>query len=274
VDHVEQSHPFDKATQLTGEAGEYKGHTSEDYANMVGPFGGVTAATLLKSAMKHPDCQGEPLSLTVNYAAPLSDGEFDIKADPVRTNRSTQHWIIQLFQKNEVMLTCTAVFANRRKTWSILEAPFPSVPAAKEIPSMPTMGLPAWVGSYDIRTVQGELSILSDKTPEELDNSVTLQWIQDNPKRNLDFLSLTAICDAFFPRIYIRRKEMVPIGTVSLTVYFHVDSETLNQHGDQEVLGHARALRFNDGFFDQTGEIWTPGGKLLATTSQIVYYRK
>src|SRR5699024_12584172 len=67
-----------------------------------------------------------------------------------RSSDLTQHWIIQLFQKNEVMLTCTAVFANRRKTWSILEAPFPSVPAAKEIPSMPTMGLPAWVGSYDI----------------------------------------------------------------------------------------------------------------------------
>ncbi|UXS59701.1 hypothetical protein [Staphylococcus ureilyticus] len=42
------AHPFDIATSLKQqEIGVYHGHTSDDYANMVGPFGGVIASTLL-----------------------------------------------------------------------------------------------------------------------------------------------------------------------------------------------------------------------------------
>lgn len=274
MNFTEQNHPFDIATQLTGESGSYYGRTSERYANMVGPFGGVTAATLLRSVMDHPERRGEPVSLTINYAAPVSEGDFNIKATPARTNRSAQHWFIELYQENHIIITGTAVFATRRETWSSTEAQFPSVPTAEEVERFPSEGLPSWVHSYDMRIVQGAPFALSQSDTEDTSDSVTLQWIQDEPRRPIDFLSLTAMCDAFFPRIYVRRKQMVPIGTVSLTVYFHVGSETLIEHGDKEVLGHARALQFNDGFFDQTGEMWTPEGRLLATTSQFVYYKE
>lgn len=267
----DQSHPFDMATKLTGESGNYRGHTSEHYANMVGPFGGIIAATLLRAAMDHPARIGEPLSLTINYAAPIAAGDFAIKARPARTNRSTQHWIIELFQHDQTLITGTAVFANRRQTWSATEVPFPSVPAAKEVESLAVEGVPAWVKNYDIRFIQGGLDLFSQTKTSD---SVTTQWIRDEPRRTLDFLSLTAICDAFFPRIYVRRKQIMPASTVSLTVYFHADSAALTAHGDREVLGQARALRFHDGFFDQTAEIWTPDGSLLATTSQIVYFKE
>ncbi|WP_432421005.1 hypothetical protein [Nocardia cyriacigeorgica] len=43
-------HQFDAATTLTpGESGVPTGRTTADYAHMVGPFGGVTAATLRRS---------------------------------------------------------------------------------------------------------------------------------------------------------------------------------------------------------------------------------
>jgi hypothetical protein len=71
-------HPFDEAIQLTPQGDHYRGQTSPKYANMVGPFGGVTAATLLRAVMDHPECQGEPLALTVNFAAPVADGAFDL----------------------------------------------------------------------------------------------------------------------------------------------------------------------------------------------------
>ena len=41
-------HPFDQAIALAASAdGRYSGATSPAYANMVGPFGGITAATAL-----------------------------------------------------------------------------------------------------------------------------------------------------------------------------------------------------------------------------------
>lgn len=274
MNYNKQNHPFDTATQLTGESGIYYGCTSECYANMVGPFGGIIAATLLRAVMEHPERKGDPVSLTINYTAPVLDGNFSIKAIPTRTNRSTQHWYIELCQDKGIIITGTAVFASRRKTWSSTERNFPNVPSAKEVKNFSSEGLPPWVYNYDMRIIQGTPLALSQPNPKNTSDSVTLQWIQDEPRRPIDFLSLTAMCDAFFPRIYVRRKQMVPVGTVSLTVYFHINSEVLTKHGDKEVLGHARALQFYNRFFDQTAELWSPEGKLLTTTSQLVYYKE
>ena len=62
-------------------------------------------------------------------------------------------------------------------------------------------------------------------------------------------------------------------GTISLTSYFHADQPELNALGGDFVLGTARADRFSDGFFDQSAQLWTRDGVLLATTYQIVYFK-
>src|SRR5882757_4439671 len=111
-------HPFDTATLLESlPDGSFRGHTSPAYANMVGPFGGVTAACLLQAPMRHTARLGDPVALTVNFAAGLADGEFHVAARALRTNRSTQHWAIELSQGGEVAASATAVFALRRETW-------------------------------------------------------------------------------------------------------------------------------------------------------------
>ena len=92
-------HPLDAATRLTaGDDGRLIGQTHPAYANMVGPFGGVIAATMLNAVPTHPERLGDPVGLTVNYAGPIADGGFEIDARAVRTNRSTQHWTMSLAQ--------------------------------------------------------------------------------------------------------------------------------------------------------------------------------
>src|SRR5690349_13351461 len=113
-------HPFDAAVALTVNGdGLSTGATSPAYANMVGPFGGTTAAVLLNAALSHPQRAGTPIALTVNYASATADGAFDVAATPVRLNRSTQHWRMELRQAGEVVANATAVFAQRRETWSV-----------------------------------------------------------------------------------------------------------------------------------------------------------
>lgn len=267
-----QQHPFDDATKLRKEGNIFIGKTSPKYANMVGPFGGIIAATLLRAALEHPKREGEPVALTVNYAAPISDGEFKIHVSPARTNRSTQHWTIELTQEEKTVITATALFAKRQKTWTSTEAQMPEVASADLIPSLPAEGLPDWVQNYDMRIVQG-FPDLTNPDAEEAKTSITKQWVKDQPERPLDFLSLASMSDSFFPRVFIRRNKMVPAGTVSLTIYFHADAECLASYEAKPILGKAWANRFYDGFFDQSAEMWSEDGKLLATTNQIVYYR-
>lgn len=277
------SHAFDAAIALTALGGDrFEGHTSDAYWNMVGPFGGTTAATALHAVLLHPARLGEPVALTVNYAAALARGRFVIVARAVRTNRSTQHWSIELLQDDAqgapaVVLTGSAVTALRRATWGIDDAPMPAVPAADAVQGPPWIAPIEWIKRYEVVQLDGPLpqqwdGVLSDAPPDRA--SLSRLWMRDAPPRPLDHCALTALADVFFPRIYLRRRRRVPAGTVSMTVYFHADEATLRATGDGHVLGQARAHGFGAGFHDQSACLWNAAGQLLATSVQVVYYKE
>jgi hypothetical protein len=267
-------HALDRAIMLEPQGdGIYQGRTSADYANMIGPFGGATAATVMQALMLHPQRLGEVVALTLNYAGPVADGAFIIETRIVRTNRSTQHWTIELRQGSEVALTATAVSATRRDTWGGTELRFPGVVPPAAIAPMEPVEWAAWARNYDMRFMRGSPEGLPADGSGSKD-SLSQLWIRDEPPRALDFASLTAICDAFFPRLFLRRPKMVPVGTVSLTIYFHADGNALAAQGTQPVLAVAQAQHFSQGYFDQSAQIWSKNGLPLATTHQVVYYKQ
>lgn len=268
------NHPFDRAVALepTAHADRFLGHVSQDYWNMVGPYGGITAATLVRAVQQHGACLGEPLSLTVNYAAALGAGDFEVEARPARTNRSTQHWQITVTQAGAVVTTGTAITAVRRATWSGTGLPMPAVPAPGDVPRahMGPARLP-WLERYDMRFIEGGL-------PQEWDgresDSLTRLWVRDEPARALDFCSLAALADVFFPRVWLRRARHTPAGTVSITVYFHAGREELAAAGTGHLLAQARGQEFRNGFCDQSAQLWSEAGTMLATTNQVVYFKE
>jgi hypothetical protein len=82
-----------------------------------------------------------------------------------------------------------------------------------------------------------------------------------------------AMSDAFFARIFHAKRKLVPFGTVSLTTYFHADTADLAAEDINRVLAVADASIFHKSFGDQHGELWSPSGRLLATTTQITYFK-
>jgi acyl-CoA thioesterase len=273
------THPFDAAIALAPSGPDaFIGHSHPAYWNMIGPFGGLTAAMALNAVLQHPQRLGEPISLTVNFAGPVGQGPITARARPARTNRSTQHWWVELLQTDadgseQVSTTATVVTAARRPTWGASDAAMPTVPAPDGLPRSERGGTPvAWIARYEVRSLQGDLPREWDG--QTSDDSLTRWWLRDNPPRPLDFASLTAMADVFFPRVWLRRATRVPVGTVSMTVYFHADGAQLAASGDSHLLAEARALNFRHGFFDQTGLLWNAQGHLLCSTHQIVYYKE
>jgi acyl-CoA thioesterase len=261
----------DQAVALHSTApGHYTGATQAAWQNMVGPFGGITAAVMMQAVMQHPQLLGLPVSLTVNFCAGVAEGAFNIVARPARTNRSTQHWMVEMLQNGEVVTTATAVTAIRRSTWSSDETVMPSVPPPEAVERKSFAPMP-WVQRFDMRPIVGDLPLVWDGSESE---SLSRLWARDAQARALDFVSLTAISDLFFPRVFLRRAVRVPIGTVSMTVYFHLGQEELQAVGNGYVLGQARAQRFFNGFFDHSAQLWSQAGTLLATTHQVVYYKE
>src|SRR3954465_4481171 len=125
--HAKLPHPFDDATRITAGDSSWQGHTSDDYWAFVGPFGGATAATILRALIEHPQRAGDPLALTVNYCAPIAQGPFDLDARLVEPTPPSPHGCVGLSQGNgEVATLATAVFAERRPSWSHQQAAMPT----------------------------------------------------------------------------------------------------------------------------------------------------
>lgn len=275
-------HPFDEAVRLQLQAdGSFLGHTHPSWANMVGPFGGITAATVVQAIVDHPQCLGAPVAVTLNYLSGIADGAFSLRLRIARTNRSTQHWMFEIVQtaadgSTDCVLTGTAMTAARRETWGVNDMPMPAVPAAHSLPdNLAKVGM-KWFGIYDMRVVIGAVPTEWDgsenpASPEQA--SLTQLWVRDRAGRALDFAALTASADIFAPRIWTRRSKWTPAGTVSMTVYFHADQAQLAAVGSGYVLAQARGQVFRNGFFDQSACLWSEAGVPLATTHQLVYFK-
>jgi acyl-CoA thioesterase len=266
------THVFDQAIALERQAnGHWLGHTSPGYANMMGPYGGISAAQLLNAVLLHPERLGDPVALTVNFAAAVADGAFEIQARAARTNRSTQHWMIEMVQDGQTVLTATAMTAVRRETWGQNEVPMPELPAPMQVERAAVRAPMEFVQRYEQRYLVGGLPQAWDGSGE---HSLTQLWVRDTPPRALDYASLAAVADVFIPRVFVRRATRVPTGTVSMTVYFHATTAQLAETGSGFLLGQARAQAYRDGYFDQTAQLWNEAGTLMATSHQIVYYKE
>jgi acyl-CoA thioesterase len=264
-------HPFDDATRVTAGDSRWQGRTSADYWAFVGPFGGCTAATILRALIDHPQRSGDPLALTVNYCAPIAEGAFDLDVRLVKANRSSQHWCVELSQDSgEVATLATAVFAERRPSWSHQQSAYPEATPPEQTLPYAKVAAP-WVKQYDFRFIEGEPKRGGPSAAPP--DSHSKLWIGDRVPRKIDMLSLMSMSDAFFARIFHVRRELVPFGTVSLTTYFHASADDLAAEDIIRVLGVADARIFNKSYGDQNGELWSPNGKLLTTTTQIGYFK-
>lgn len=272
------THPFDEALGLTSLGTTapngtctWKGRTHPLYQNMVGPYGGLSAAQALQAVLQHPALLGQPVALTVNFAAAIADGDFVVEATPVRTNRSTQHWSVVIMQADSIVLSATVMTATRRATWSATDLPAPDVAKPSALPRASTEGRPTWFQRYDMRFCTGNMPEPWNGSEHE---SLTQVWVRDDPGRTLDITSLAAMCDVFYPRIWLRRATPTPAGTVTLTSYFHVGASELAAANSGYLLAQARGVRYFNGYFDQSAQLWSEAGVLLATSHQLVYFKE
>ncbi len=261
-------HLFDDATKVTAGDSRWQGHTSDDYWAFVGPFGGCTAATILRALIEHPQAAGDPVAMTVNYCAPVAKAPFDLDVRLVKANRSSQHWCVEMSQDGgEVSTLATAVFAERRPSWSHPQAKFPGAKPSRR--RYPTRMSP--------RPGSSNMTSASSRASRSAALGGRGQVFQAVDRRSRAAQGRHAVADGdvgrFFARIFHAKRELVPFGTVSLTTYFHVDAADLAAEDTTHVLGVADAKIFHKSYGDKNGELWSPGGRLLATTTQIAYFK-
>ena len=265
-------HLFDDATRVTAGDSRWQGKTSPDYWAFVGPFGGCTAATILRALIDHPQRAGDPLSLTVNFCAPIARRGVRSRRPPGQG----QPLEPALVRGDDARRRRRRDAGDRRvrRAPPVLVAPaggFPGATPFEQTRPYPNTPM-TWTQQYDFRFVEGEPKFYGSPASSPLD-AYSKQWIGDRVPRKIDMLSLMSMSDAFFGRIFLARRELMPFGTVSITTYFHAASDDLAAEDITRVLAVADAKIFHKSYGDQNGELWSPSGRLLATTTQIAYFK-
>ena len=125
---------------------------------MAGPFGGTTAAVLLRAALLEQPDGVEPVALTVNYCAALVKGAFRIGVREMRRGKSVGHVSVQLTQGDTIAATASVVLARRRDTWAHQVAAMPDVPPPDQVAPIDSSSRPLpWLQRYEFRFVRGAL---------------------------------------------------------------------------------------------------------------------
>jgi hypothetical protein len=130
-----------------------------------------------------------------------------------------------------------------------------------------------WLGQFEFRFCEGAI----DPRPYaegEARSPRSIVWLSQRPQRQLDLLGLAALSDVFFVRIIQVRGMRGPMGTVTLTTYFHCTQEELDDLGSSPVLGVADAQIFRRNFHDQRCQLWSADGRLLASGVQMAWYKE
>lgn len=269
-------HPLDHATTLVSAGPDVlSGVTSDAYWNFAGPFGGYTAALLMRAVMDDARRLGPPVAQTVNYCAPIVKGPFEITVTLQRSGKATQHWSLELRQGGSVAATASIICANRRETFAHAVAAMPSVPPPEAVPAMAAPSRLPWLASYDFRFIEGGPRFGEPAMAAgDLGGSRTMLWLKDRPDRALDYVSLAALCDCFILRLIQMRGTMVPMSTVSMTSYFHALPDDLARQGTAHLLGVADAKNFAANFHDQSMDLWGADGRLIASGVQTVWYKE
>ena len=267
------THPFDRSLALEALGpNTWYSLSSPLYWNAIGPYGGWIAAMLLHAVQSEPSAQGEPVALQAQFAGPIRQAPFTLVTSCLRQNRSTAFWRSELRQADaagneNVCAHASITLSQWRTTRTISDAVMPMAPPALDLAVAPArrFRIPEFVKRYDFRPVRGILG-------QEQSDMNTLMWVRDAELRGLDARSVTALCDAPVPSIWLRMATPVLITTVVYNIFFRASQAQLTAAGDGHVLLESRSAAGIAGFFDQDTNVWSEGGVLLAQSQQLAWF--
>ena len=235
-----------------------------------GLWGGYAIGLAIRVLESEPDVVGEPLSLTLTYAAALPAGPLDIRTRRLRQGGSVGVWEVEVLPggSEQVGVHAMATMARRPSTPPFAFATMPEAPDPLSLPEW-SFGEPSQhygSSAFERRTLEGF-------PPSPGGNSRSLAWVRSR-KGPMDKAMLGMVTDHSPPRAMYALGRAVGTTTLSLTVYLHATAEELAEVGEDFILIECEGRVGSRGASDERSSYWSRSGKLLATSEQLAWYRE
>ena len=233
-----------------------------------GPNGGYVAAIVLRAMTDRVgDAARAPRSLTLHYVAPAEVGPVQITTSIERVGRSLTSISARLHQGDRLVALAMAAFSAPRPGPEFCDLEMPVVASPDQIGPMPVHpDAPAIAHRWDMRWAIGEQP-WQDTPPAR--EAVAGGWIRLEEPQVLDACAVAAITDAWIPPVFSRLREQIVVPTIDLTVHFRASLPLPSASADEFLLAVFRTDAANEGYLEESGEVWSSDGTLMAQSRQL-----
>ncbi len=247
--------------------GLWRGRASPDHEANTGMFGGWTAALLAHAVLSDPKSEGSLSAINVNYLNRVPPGAaLSLRTSLIGGGRSLSHWRADLALAEDGALVATAMvtLANRRETLRFTEKQMPAAAAPETLAEFHPPG------KFGATTeVRGSIGANCFNLP----STRSLAWQRDTTGRRIDAVQLIYLSDVGWPRIFALSDGPRPSSTVIMSVYVHAAAEELAACGDDYILCDMIGTRIEQATVGSQADLWSRNGALLATTTQLCWFR-
>jgi acyl-CoA thioesterase len=229
-----------------------------------GPNGGYLAALVLRAVQAEvADPPRRPRACTFHYLRPPVEGLCEVAVTIERVGRGLTTASARLVQGGRECLVALVALGVDRPGPEVHDHRAPSVPAPDEAPARPApppgaVDIP-FRHRFDVRPAIGTPPFTAGADAE------TGGWIRTRDGDPIDDLLLVALTDAWPPAIFARLEAPVGVPTIELTVHLRGAPSP----GSEWCLVRFRTLEVGAGYLEETGEVWSTDGRLLAESRQL-----
>jgi len=229
-----------------------------------GPNGGYLAAILLRAVMAElADPPRRPRSLTLHYLRPPVEGPCEVVVVVERAGRGLTTVSARLVQDDRDCILALVALGLDRPGPEVHDHPAPAVHGPDDAPRRPASpsGMPdiPFRHRFEVRPAIGSPPFTVGSAAE------TGGWIRTTDHDPVDDVLLAALTDSWPPAIFSRLEERVGVPTVELTIHLR----GAPRPGDDWCLVRFRTQEVVAGYLEETGEIWSTDGRLLAESRQL-----
>jgi acyl-CoA thioesterase len=245
-------------------AGRYAAEIDRGWWIERGPNGGYLAAIVLRAVLAEvADAERRPRSLTLHYLRPPTEGSCEVTVTIERAGRGLTTASARLAQGGRDCILALAALGVDRDGPVLHDHPAPAVEPPAEAP----VEAPRPPGAPDIpfrhrfeqRIAIGSLPFTMGEAAE------TGGWIRTADHDPVDDVLLAALTDAWPPAVFTRLEARLGVPTVDLTIHFRGAAPAVPGW----CLVRFRTAEVVAGYLEETGEIWSADGRLLAESRQL-----
>lgn len=257
--------PFERSVSVErlGD-GRYRASIDRAWQGPISPNGGVVAAVCLRAAELEIGAGPPPRMIAAHFLEPAPNGPAEIEVETLRRGKRVAAAEARMYDEGKLACVTLVVFSAARDQDLDLAAEPPAAPPPAEVEPLPAATLrtfPKVFHQLEMRPVFGAPEAFGKQQ-----QATSGGWLsfRDDPAE-LDAVRLCAICDLWWPALFGRLEQPVAVPTLQLTIHIR----SVEPPARQPVLARFQTRSLLEGHVEESSEIWSEDGRLLAESRQM-----